>query len=83
LYTSHSIASILSFEIEEIEVRKPNTIVTAPISETTPSDLSDPVGQVQATNEVSRLKEEVKKCQQELEKCTIQVEKSRQCLRKL
>jgi hypothetical protein len=60
-YTSHSIASILSFEINEIEVRKPNTNVTAPITETTPSDLSDPVGQVPATNKVSRLKEEVKR----------------------
>lgn len=75
MYTSHSIASILSFEIEEIEVRKPSTTDTAPITETTPSDLSDPLGQVPATNEVSRLKEEVKKYQQELEKCTIQMEK--------
>jgi hypothetical protein len=82
-YTSHSIASILSFEIEEIEVRKTNTTVTAPIIETTPSDLSDPAGQAPAITEVSRLKEEVKKYQQELEKCTIQMEKFRPCLRQL
>jgi hypothetical protein len=43
-YTSHSIASILSFKIEEVEVRKPRTTVTAPITETTPSDLSNPLG---------------------------------------
>jgi hypothetical protein len=36
-YTSHSIASILSCKIEDIEVRKTNTTVTAPITEATPS----------------------------------------------
>ena len=33
-YTSHSITSILSFEIEEIEVRKPTAEVAAPNKET-------------------------------------------------
>ena len=42
-YTSHSIASILSFEIEEIEIKQPPKASTPMTTETTPSNLSDPV----------------------------------------
>ena len=79
-YTSHSITSILSFEIDEIEVKKSNATVTAPTTETTPSDLSDPVVPASSTNEISRLKEEVKMYKHELEKCNTQMTKFQEML---
>ena len=59
-YTSHSITSILSFEIEEIEVRKPTAEVAAPNKETTPLDLSEPTVEVPVTNKLSQLKAGIK-----------------------
>ena len=73
-YTSHSITSILSFEIEEIEVRKFTEEITAPNTETTPSDLSEPVTSDKAKAEVEQLKEEVQNYRKELEKCTLKIE---------
>jgi hypothetical protein len=48
----HSITSILSFEIEEIEIRKPIAEVTASNTESTPSDLSEPVVKGPAINKL-------------------------------
>ena len=79
-YTSHSITSILSFEIEEIEVKKPTATITAPTTEKTPSDLSDPVAPASSTNKISCLKEEVKKYQYKLEKCFTQMTKFQEML---
>ena len=79
-YTSHSITSILSFEIDEIEVKKSNATVAAPTTETTPSDLSDPVAPASSTNEICCLKEEVKMYKHKLEKCTTQMTKFQEML---
>ena len=79
-YTSHSITSILSFEIEEIEVRKPMIDVTEPNTTTTPSDLSEPAVEGPAINEISQLKAEVKTYKQELEKYTAKMEKFQEML---
>jgi hypothetical protein len=79
-YTSHSITSILSFEIEEIEVTKSSVEIPAPNTETTPSDLSEPAVEVLETNELRQLKAEVKKYQQELVKYTAKMEKFQEML---
>ena len=62
-YTSHSITSILSFEIEEIEVRKPTSEVAAPNKEKMPSDLSEPTVEVPVTNKLSQLKADIQNYQ--------------------
>ena len=72
--TSHSITSILSFEIKEIEVRKFTEEITAPNTETTQLDLSEPVTNNKAKAEVKQLKEEVQNYRKELEKCTLKIE---------
>ena len=73
-YTLHSITSLLSFEIEEIKVKKFTAEITAPNTETTPSDLSEPVTNDKAKAEVEKLKEEVQNYRKELEKCTLKIE---------
>jgi len=64
----------LSFEIEEIKVRNFTEEIAAPNTDTTPSDLSEPVTNDKAKAEVEKLKEEVQNYRKELEKCTLKIE---------
>jgi len=73
-YTAHSISSILSFDIEEIEVPKTTQATTPPTTTTTPSNLSDPILNDNTTDNILSLKAEIQKYKSQLEKCTIQIE---------
>ena len=73
-YTAHSISSILSFDIEEIEVKTTTQATTPPTTETTPSDLSDPILNDNTTEDILSLKAEIQKYKSELEKCTLKME---------
>ena len=72
-YTSHSMASILSFETKEIEIKQPPKASTPMTTETTPSDLSDPVLNEKTTAEVELLKAEAQHYCSKLEKYTLKI----------
>jgi len=73
-YTAHSITSILSFNVEEIEV-KTTTFTTNPLTtEVTPSDLTKPIVQDSQKAEIILLEEKIQQYKKELEKCTSRIE---------
>ena len=75
-YTTNSINSILSFDIDEIVVKKASSkaTITPTTTATTPSDLSEPVVNESHRSEINKLKEEIQSYKKALEMCTTKME---------
>jgi hypothetical protein len=78
-YASRSIASIMSLEIEEIEVVQINTEVP-PTTVNTPSELSNPSSALSAASEIEMLRAEVRRNQEEMIRYVQTMEKFQEML---